>query len=87
MRVGGRCGRGASRRQHLAEHLILRSESGQLSAAEHGDLVNRRQRARAVRDHDRDAAALADAMNGARQGGFALGVEVGVGLVQHHQKR
>ena len=40
-----------------------------------------------MRDDDGDAAAGADAGDGARQRLLALGVEVRVRLVQHHQER
>ena len=38
-------------------------------------------------DHDDDAAALADALDRGRQRHVAVGVEIGIGLVEHHQER
>ena len=40
-----------------------------------------------MRDDDHDAAALAHAEDGAAQRLVALGVEIGIGLVEHHQER
>ena len=41
----------------------------------------------AVRDHDHDAAAGADAENGLRQCRLAFGIQVGIRLIQNHQER
>ena len=77
---------GRSRLQHFLEHNVLRSE-GLLSAGphhEHG--VDAGQRARPMGDHDDDAAARANAQDGARQRLVAFAVEAGVRLVEHHQE-
>ena len=57
------------------------------AARHHQHLVEIGERRRAVRDHDDDAAALAHALNGGRQRDVAVGVEIGIGLVEHHQER
>src|SRR4029077_8273714 len=75
------------RLQRRPKDLILRSKSLQLAVQQHEDVVHARQRAWPMGVHDDNAAARADAEDGARQGFVAFTVEIGVWLVQYHQKR
>ena len=52
-----------------------------------GDEIDRNQRARPVRDHDDDAAACPDALDGRGERRLALAVEIGVRLVHDHEER
>ena len=40
-----------------------------------------------MRDHDDDAAVLAQGADGAHQAVLAVGIEIRIGLVEHHQER
>ena len=81
-------GTGAGPRlHHLGQHRVLGSERLHAPLGHHHQLVDAGERAGAMRDDDDDAAARAHAHNGLRQRLIAVGVEIGVGLVEHDQER
>eukprot|EP01132_Coremiostelium_polycephalum_P022767 gene22768-27050_t len=53
----------------------------------HEQLICHLHDGRAMRDHDDDGAVIARLFDGAHQGPFADGVEIGIRLVQHDQAR
>src|ERR1700730_14463635 len=72
--------------EHLGEHLVLRTE-GDAAPFLHGkNEVDPGDRARPMCDHDRNPAPSADAENSLRQSRIALGIEIGVGLVEHDEE-
>ena len=75
------------RPEHLAQHFFLLAEGGD-AAVDHGERhVDAFERARPVRDDDGDAAAPAHRQDRLGQRRVALGVEVGVGLVEDDEER
>ena len=80
------CRRRVGARHDLRQDFLLGSERLSLAAVHHQDLVDAAKRGRTVRDHDHDAAALADRVDRAGERGVALRVEIGVRLVQHDQE-
>src|SRR5713226_425492 len=72
---------------HLGRDLILGPKGLRASLIHHQQMVDRRERARPVRDDDDDTASTAHAENSLRERLLADRVEVGAGLVEHHQER
>src|SRR5271165_900471 len=73
--------------QHLGEDFVFRAERHRSTFLHGQEEIDPGDGARAVGNHDCDAAAGADAENRLRQGGVAFGIEIGVRLVQNHQER
>src|SRR3954452_20954144 len=73
--------------QYLAEHGFLGSEGLHAAVLQHQQLIDRLDADRPVRHHDHDGAALAGAAHRAGQRFVALGIEVGVRLIEHDQER
>ena len=78
---------GATALQHLPQHRFLRPERLHAAVLEHQQLIDRLDPDRPVRDHDHDGAALARRANRPRQRLVALGIEIGIRLVEHDQER
>ena len=72
---------------HASQHVFLWSEGLLPSLVHHQHMIHGRQRARTMRHDDDDAAPRADAENGVRECLLALGIEIGIRFVQHHEKR
>jgi hypothetical protein len=58
------------------QHLVTRTEGLHSSATKREHMVDRRERARAMRNHHEDAAACTHAEHGLLECGLAFGVEV-----------
>ena len=82
-------GGGAARKplQHLTEHLLLRSERLHAAVFQHQELIDRLDADRPMRHHHHDGATFTRRANRTRQRLVALGVEVGIRLVEHDQER
>jgi hypothetical protein len=73
--------------KHLGNDFVLRAECYGAAFLHRQKEIDASDRARPMRNHDCDSPAGADGENGLGQGGIALGIEVGVGLVENHQER
>ena len=71
----------------LSQNLVLGVEGLELPSADHGDMVDGIECARPLSDDHHDSASRAHTLDGCRQRGFAFRIEVGVGLIQHDEKR
>ena len=73
--------------EQLRQNFVARAH-GVDAAVDHGEhLVDAGERARPMRHHDHDAAARAHAQDRLRQRLVAVGIEIGIRLVQHDQER
>ena len=75
------------RRTQLRQHLVAWPVGLHHAVAQHQHPVGHRQNARAVRDQEHRAPLGLKPLDGLHQGRLAHIVEVGVGLIQHHQHR
>ena len=73
--------------QHLPEHGFLRAEGLHAAVLQDQKLIDRLDPDRPVRNHHHDGAAFARGAHRPRQRLIALGIEIGVRLVEHDQER
>src|ERR1051326_322427 len=71
---------------HLGRDLILRPEGLRPPLVHHQEMIDRRERARPVRDYDNDAASAAHPENRLGERFLAGGVQIGARLIEHDQE-
>jgi hypothetical protein len=71
----------------LGERLVPRPEELRPSVDHHQHEVDAGERAGPVRDHDGDTASRPHPCNRLGQRFLAFGIQIGIGLVEHHQER
>ena len=75
------------RPKHCAQDLVLRSEAHLLTAGKYENLVDRSEGTGTMGNHNNDGSAAPCTIDRIGECALALFIEVGIGFVQHNEKR